>query len=69
MYVSKLIIIRGPSGSGKSTVAKTLMQRVTRPTVLIDRDYYMFMFNADDKTVVPDKELIESNILICLKFA
>jgi len=29
----------------------------------------MFMFNADDKTVVPDKELIESNILICLKFA
>jgi len=27
----------------------------------------MFMFNADDKTVVPDKELIESNILICLR--
>ena len=27
----------------------------------------MFIFNADDKTVVPDKELIESNILICLR--
>lgn len=66
--MSKLIIIRGPSGSGKSTVAKTLMERVTKPTALIERDYYMFMFKPDSRVDVPDKELIESNILSCLKY-
>ena len=42
------------------------MELVTRPTALIDRDYYMFMFRAFNDDKVPDKELIESNILICL---
>ena len=65
--MSKLIIIRGPSGSGKSTVAKTLMKSVKRPTVLIERDYYMFMFKTDSGSEVPDKELILDNILTCLK--
>lgn len=37
--MTKLIIIRGPSGVGKSTVAKALMQRTTRPTVLVDLHY------------------------------
>lgn len=42
--MSKLIIIRGPSGVGKSTVAKALMERSTRPTVLVDLDHYRFNF-------------------------
>lgn len=68
--MSKFIIIRGPSGSGKSTVAKMLMSLVSRPTVLIDRDYYRFMFKTDDenKVQILGKELIENNILICLKY-
>lgn len=64
---SKLIIIRGPSGAGKSTVAKVLMERVARPTVLIERDYYRFKFKNANEAVVPDKELIENNILTSLK--
>lgn len=40
--MTKLIIIRGPSGAGKSTVAKALMGLTTRPTVLVDLDYYRF---------------------------
>lgn len=67
MEMSKLIIIRGPSGAGKSTIAKELMAKVTKPTALIERDYYMFMFKPDDGNVVLDKELIENNILACLK--
>lgn len=67
METSKLIIIRGPSGAGKSTVAKALMAQVARPTALIERDSYMFMFKPDDGTIVLDKELIENNILTCLK--
>ena|SRR3990170_5368173 len=64
--MSKLIIIRGPSGAGKSAVAKDLFKQVTRPTALIERDYYMFMFKTGSDTKVPNKELLESNILICL---
>ncbi|MEK7164290.1 MAG: AAA family ATPase [Patescibacteria group bacterium] len=64
--MSKLIIIRGPSGAGKSTIAKSLMDQVTKTTALINRDYYMFMFRPDDGAKVPDKELIENNILTCL---
>lgn len=49
--MTKLIIIRGPSGVGKSTVAKALMERTTRPTVLVDLDYYRFGYvnPPDDK--------------------
>jgi adenylate kinase family enzyme len=65
--VSKLIIIRGPSAAGKSTVAKALMEKVSRPTALLKRDHYMFMFKTDDETKVPDKELLEQNILTCLE--
>ncbi len=42
--MTKLIIIRGPSGVGKSTVAKALLKRTTRPTVLVDLDHYRFSF-------------------------
>lgn len=65
--MSKLIIIRGPVAAGKTTVSKALMKLVVRPTVLISRDHYMFMFKADDTINVPDKELIENDILFCLK--
>lgn len=47
--MTKLIILRGPSASGKSTVAKALMERTKRLTVLVDLDYYRFCFvNPDD---------------------
>lgn len=42
--MTKLIINRGPSGVGKSTVAKALMKRTQRPTVLVDLDHYRFSF-------------------------
>jgi adenylate kinase family enzyme len=64
--MSKLIIIRGPSGAGKSTVAKALFEKATRPTALLGRDHYMFMFKASGDVDVPDKELIQQNILTCL---
>ena len=41
---TKLIIIRGPSGVGKSTVSKLLLQRTSRPAVLVDLDHYRFGF-------------------------
>ena len=40
----KLIILRGPSAVGKSTVAQALLQRTTRPTVLVELDHYRFSF-------------------------
>ncbi|MDA0270935.1 MAG: AAA family ATPase [Chloroflexi bacterium] len=64
--MSKLVIIRGPSGAGKSTIAEALMERVTRLTALVARDRYMFMFRPDADLDVPDKDLIEHNILHCL---
>jgi len=66
--MSKLIILRGPCGAGKSTVAKTLMKRVSAPTALIERDYFMFMFNTQGNGhISPDRELIGLNILYCLE--
>jgi adenylate kinase family enzyme len=65
--VSKFVIIRGPCGAGKSTVARRLFEQVTRPTALVERDRYMFMFRAPGGTHVPDKELIELDILKCFE--
>lgn len=66
--MTKLIIIRGPSGVGKSTVAKALMQRTTRPTVLVDLDHYRFGFvNPPHPDHGLEYELSGSDILIGLQ--
>jgi len=52
MYPSmnKLLIIRGPSGAGKSTVARELLKRSTRPTLLVSEDQIRKMFSDHHKT-------------------
>lgn len=40
MAHGKLIILRGNAGSGKSTVAAQLRASATRPTAVIEQDYY-----------------------------
>ena len=65
--MTKFVVVRGPCGAGKSTVAQRLFERVTRPTALVERDRYMFMFQAADDPRVPDQELIELDILKCFE--
>lgn len=48
--MEKLIIIRGPSGSGKSTVARELVNRCPKPTLLVSEDQIRLMFNDHKKT-------------------
>jgi adenylate kinase family enzyme len=67
--MSKLVILRGPSGSGKSTVAKTLFEKSKKPSVLIEQDYYRFIFKPaggkiNSKTI---HKMIKANVLIALK--
>ncbi len=40
-----LVVIRGPSGAGKSTVAERVFKSAVSRTVLIQQDYYRFIFN------------------------
>ena len=66
--MTKLIILRGPSGAGKSTVAKALMQRTTRPTVLVELDHYRFSFvNPPNYDHDLEYEMSGSDVLIGLK--
>jgi hypothetical protein len=68
--VSKLIIIiiRGPSGVGKSTVAKALMEKTSRPTVLVDLDHYRFSFvNPPPKDHDLEYEMSASDVSIGLE--
>ena len=66
--MTKLIIIRGPSGVGKSTVAKALMKRTKRPTVLVDLDHYRFSFvNPPNHDHDLEYEMSGSDVLIGLK--
>ncbi len=48
--MQKLIIIRGPSGAGKSAVARELLQRRTRPTLLVSEDQVRKMFSDHHRT-------------------
>jgi len=62
---SKLIILRGPSGAGKSTVAKKLFKQCKKPTLLIEQDYYRFIFKpaggkVNSKTI---HKMIKENVL------
>jgi hypothetical protein len=66
--MTKLIIIRGPSGVGKSTVAKALLKRTNRPTVLVDLDHYRFSFvNPPNHDHDWEYEMSVSDVLIGLK--
>jgi MoxR-like ATPase len=72
METTKLILIRGPSGVGKTTVARSLMKRTRRPTVLVDLDHYRFGFvNAPprdhDRTLSLEYEMSASDVLIGLR--
>jgi predicted kinase len=67
--MSKLVILRGPSGSGKSTVAKELFEKTKKPSVLIEQDYYRFIFKPaggaiNSKTI---HKMIKANVLMALK--
>ena len=68
---NKLIILRGPSASGKTTVAKKLFELAKNKVVLIQQDYYRFIFKpagggskSNSKTV---HKMIEHNVSIALK--
>lgn len=68
MKAAKLIILRGPSGAGKSTVAKQLFVQTKKPTVLIEQDYYRFVFKPaggklNSKTI---HKMIKQNVLAAL---
>lgn len=71
MKQSKLIILRGPSGSGKSTIAKKLFDNAKRKTVLIEQDYYRFIFNPAGGGSKPNTDtihkMIKSDTLIALE--
>jgi predicted kinase len=66
--MSKLVILRGNSGSGKSVIAKALFEQAKKPTVLIDQDYYRFIFKPaggklNSKTI---HKMIKANVLTAL---
>jgi guanylate kinase len=66
--MTKLIIIRGPSAAGKSTIAKELMSRSDRPTMLVEQDQFRPNFNtASPADQLPIWELIEANIMAGLE--
>ncbi|AKM82354.1 TPA: hypothetical protein DD449_04655 [Candidatus Berkelbacteria bacterium] len=59
----KLIVLRGPSGSGKSTVAKIIFKEAQHKTVLIEQDYYRFIFNPPGGDMKPNTGTIHRLIL------
>jgi uridine kinase len=65
----KLIILRGPSGAGKSTAAKELFKQAKKPTVLIEQDYYRFIFKPAGGKVNSKSihKMIKANVLIALQ--
>jgi adenylate kinase family enzyme len=67
--MSKLVILRGNSGSGKSTVARDLFAQAKKPTVLIEQDYYRFIFKPaggalNSKTI---HKMIQASVLVALE--
>jgi len=66
--VTKLIILRGASAVGKTTVAKALMERTRRPTVLVELDYYRFGFvNPPKRNHNLEYELSGSDTITALR--
>lgn len=70
MVDTKLIVLRGPSGSGKTTTAKELFDGAKQRTVLIEQDYYRFIFNPPGGGEKPNSdaihEMIRNDVLIAL---
>lgn len=66
-----LIVIRGPSGSGKSTVAERVFKCASSRTVLIQQDYYRFIFNPSGGGSKPNSpvihRMIQENCISCLE--
>jgi adenylate kinase family enzyme len=69
MKSAKLIILRGPSGAGKSTAARSLFGQAKKPTVLIEQDYYRFIFKPAGGMVNSKSihKMIKANVLIALQ--
>ncbi|MBP9853011.1 kinase [Candidatus Saccharibacteria bacterium] len=69
--MSKLIVLRGPSASGKSTVASMLFKAAKNRVVLIQQDYYRFIFNPSGAGSRLNSEtihkMIESDVAIALE--
>ena len=65
----KLIVLRGPSGAGKSTAARSLFEQAKKPTVLIEQDYYRFIFKPAGGMVNSKSihKMIKANVLIALQ--
>lgn len=71
MRQTKLIILRGPSGSGKTTTAEKLFDGAKRRTVLMEQDYYRFIFNPPGGGKKPNSDtihkMIKHDVLVALE--
>jgi len=66
--MTKLMILRGPSGVGKTAVARALMKRTKRPTVLLELDRYRFSFvNPPRRDHNLEYEMSASDVLVGLR--
>lgn len=70
MKKNRLIVIRGPSGSGKTSASKELFKTASRRCVIIQQDYYRFIFNPSGGGSKPNSttihKMIKSNVSIAL---
>jgi predicted kinase len=68
---NRLIILRGPSGAGKSTVARELFAQAIHKTVIIQQDYYRFIFKPAGGGSLPNSDaihrMIECNCIVALE--
>jgi len=68
---NKFIILRGPSASGKTTIAKELFKKTKGKTVLIQQDYYRFIFKPAEGGSKPNSDviyrMIEHNTALALQ--
>jgi adenylate kinase family enzyme len=71
MSETKIVVLRGPSGSGKTTTAKSLFEKVSARTVLIEQDHYRFIFKPAGGGSKPNSaaihKMIKSDVLIALQ--
>ncbi len=56
------VVIRGPSRAGKSTVAERVFKAAASRTVLIQQDYYRFIFNPSGGGSKPNSAVIHRMI-------
>lgn len=66
---AKLIVIRGQSGSGKSTIASALQAKAKNPLIVLEQDYFRFMYIKEFQSDVRRElmiDLIQSSAKIIL---